>query len=207
MLTPPPSDVVIGQWNMLASSMAYGEFLSKDDERTFLPWGLRQAKVVDVLAGMFTAGKCDFVVVLENDRPWEILAGLRQTFGDMACVAVVDQSTKWKGNNTAAWIGGNPDASENMKTIWKSQFRPNPVTPTDVELDRLHNVQTADALSKLQKVQFMQNNIQYEGTLKEARDNQLHRFKTQENLDKGNDPTLSPHQTRSASTTSRRNTV
>ena len=77
--------------------MAYGEFLSKDDERTFVPWGLRQAKVVDVLAGMFTAGKCDFVVVLENDRPWEILAGLRQTFGDMACVAVVDQSTKWKG--------------------------------------------------------------------------------------------------------------
>ena len=87
--------ITIGQWNMLASSMAYGEFLSADDERTFLPWGLRKDQVVDVIKKMFVKG-CDFVVVIENDRPWEILAALNDVAAlkdlGIAGVAVVDPS-------------------------------------------------------------------------------------------------------------------
>ena len=61
--------VVIGQWNMLTSNMAYGEFLSNDDERNFLPWAIRGPKVMQVIQNMFTEQKCDFVVVVENDKP------------------------------------------------------------------------------------------------------------------------------------------
>ena len=79
--------VTIGQWNMLASSMAYGEFLSADDERTFLPWGVRKDKVVNVIKSMFKQG-CDFVVVIENDRPWEILAALPTEIAGVAVLSV-----------------------------------------------------------------------------------------------------------------------
>ena len=70
------TNVVIGQWNMLTSNMAYGEFLSNNDEREFLPWEIRGPKVVNVIKNMFQDQKCDFVVVVENDKPWEILEGL-----------------------------------------------------------------------------------------------------------------------------------
>jgi hypothetical protein len=149
------SDVVIGQWNMLASNMAYGEFLSRDDERTFLPWELRQEKVVAVLSGMFKEGKCDFVVVIENDRPWEILTGLRTAIGsDMACVAVVEKSDI--GGNTAACLGGNREARTIIKDIWNAQYKDPTITET--------------ALGQLQKGQFTTHD-QYNATLDDAREN------------------------------------
>jgi hypothetical protein len=120
--------ITIGQWNMLASSIAYGEFLSKDDERTFLPWGVRQKKVVNVLREMFVKG-CDFVVVVENDRPWEILSELKQPsevggpmpMPHIECVAVVDQSSITAINNTAL-IGGRKGRAKEITDLWTKQF-------------------------------------------------------------------------------------
>ena len=113
--------VVIGQWNMLTSNMAYGEFLSNNDERNFLLWAIRGPKVMQVIQNMFTEQKCDFVVVVENDKSWEILESLRNTTPTMGGVAVVDQS-KREAHNNSAWIGGTRSTLGEIQTTWKNQY-------------------------------------------------------------------------------------
>ena len=79
--------VNIGMWNMLASNLAQGEFMSRSDE-PFLWWETRRDKVINVIQEMLD--KCDAVVVIENDRPLDILRGLQRVSKHIRGVAVID---------------------------------------------------------------------------------------------------------------------
>ncbi len=59
------------------------------------------------------------MVVIENDRPWEILAALNDL--GIAGVVVVDQSDK-TGSNTAAWVGGEYATRDDFLAAWTQQY-------------------------------------------------------------------------------------
>ena len=93
------SYVNIGMWNMLASNLAQGEFMSRSDESS-LWWETRRHSVIKVIQEMLET--CHAVVVIENDRPLDILRGLQQSVGKhIHGVAVIDGDSKTKPSMSA----------------------------------------------------------------------------------------------------------
>ena len=123
--------------------------------------GFAERQVVNVITEMFTRG-CDFVVVIENDRPWEILAALPT---EIAGVAVVDQSDK-TGSNTAAWIGGDYATRGDFLAAWTHGSISTDKTTEALKVDET----TRQALWHLQKASSTRlRSSQRDATVEHAR--------------------------------------
>jgi hypothetical protein len=78
--------ITIGQWTMLPATREFAEF------RINHPWETRTWSVIAILQRMLII--CDFVVVLENDHPQDILRLLQTTRPSYRGVAVLNRSTQ-----------------------------------------------------------------------------------------------------------------
>jgi hypothetical protein len=134
-------NVRIGQWNMLASNMAQGEFLSSGGEHG-LWWNNRKNRVIQTIAEMLQT--CAAVVVVENDRPIEILRALRSMDGlkDTMGVAVIDGAPDPitgllpKPSMSAALALG-VRANADLRELYTDPGKLNTTPPTDEDLGRL----------------------------------------------------------------------
>jgi len=104
------TSVIVGQWNMLAY------------EPEVLPWDIRAPKVIAVLSEMFNEGQCDFVVVVENTRPWEILDKLRVSNQNIQGVAVVDR-TRPEDTSIPVMVGTMLDDRDEARTVREGGWR------------------------------------------------------------------------------------
>ena len=72
-------EITIGTFNLLASGLAEGEFLTLGGDKINLNWDLRKEKLADVLTAMIK--ECDIIVTQENDSFFSLLKQIRQKSG------------------------------------------------------------------------------------------------------------------------------